>query len=91
MAPKPEKMDAICRGAATCLRALAAAVRRGNASRIVVKSETEIVADVPVTVGVLSAITAPWLTLLAIVPLLASTWTVEVRRPGVPRREPAAP
>ena len=69
------------------LRVLAALMRRGNASRIVVRSGTTVIADIPVTAGIISAVLAPWVTLAATVALLASTWTVEIERPAIARRE----
>jgi hypothetical protein len=73
------------------LRTLATVIRRGNASRIIVRSGMTVVADMPVTAGVVSAILAPWFTLLATIALLVSTWTVEIERPMASRREPLVP
>ena len=73
------------------LRTLAAVIRKGNASRIIVKSGNSVVVDIPVTLGVAGALLAPWVTLFATLGLLVSTWTVEVERPCVPEREPAVP
>ena len=67
------------------LRKLASLVRWGNASRIIVRSGETVVADIPVTAGVVSAVLAPWATLAVTVALLGSTLTVEVERPVAPR------
>jgi hypothetical protein len=69
------------------LRTLASLVRRGNASRIIVKSGDYVVVDIPVTLGVAGALLAPWVTLLGTLALLVSTWTVEVERPRSQRKE----
>ena len=53
----------------------------GNASRIIVRSGDYVVADIPVTIGVVAAVLAPWLAVLSSVALLLSTWTVEIERP----------
>ena len=47
------------------LRTLATLIRRGNASRIIVKSGDSVVVDIPVTLGVAGAVLAPWVTLFA--------------------------
>ena len=73
------------------MRALAAIVRRGNASRIVVRNGDYVVADIPVTLGVVSAALAPWITLFATMALLVSSWTLEIKRPAAPAREPVIP
>ncbi len=73
------------------LHTLATIVRRGNASRIIVRSGNFVVADIPVTVGVAGAVLAPWITLFTTLALLVSTWTVEVERPSSPDREPVMP
>lgn len=78
-------------GGEDLLKVLATIVRRGNASRIIVKNGDFVVADIPVTVGVASAVMAPWLTLLATMALLVSSWTLEVERPAAPVREPVIP
>jgi Na+-driven multidrug efflux pump len=98
MDAKSEKNRECCRRAADVLkvrgedllRTLATVIGRGNASRIVVRSGTTVVADMPVTVAVVSAVMAPWVTLLATIALLVSTWTLEVERPAS-RREPVVP
>jgi len=63
------------------VRAVSSIIRRGNASRIIVRSGDYVVADIPVTIGVAAAVLAPWLALLSSVALLMSTWTVEIERP----------
>lgn len=63
------------------LRTVAAIIRRGNASRIVIKKGDSVVMDIPVTIGVVATILAPWLTLLGTTALLVSTWTLEIERP----------
>ncbi|MEX0974824.1 MAG: DUF4342 domain-containing protein [Bacillota bacterium] len=73
------------------LRTLATLVRRGNASRIIVRSGNYVVVDLPVTVGVAGAVLAPWVTLFTTLALLVSTWTVEVERPRSSEREPVMP
>jgi len=74
-------------------RRLVSLVRWGNASRILVRSGETVVADIPVTAGIASAVLAPWATLAITVALLGSTLTVEVERPPIPRgeREPVIP
>jgi len=63
------------------LRMLANIIRRGNASRIIVRKGDRIVADIPVTVGVVATVLAPWLMLFGTTALLMSTWTLEIERP----------
>jgi hypothetical protein len=63
------------------VRTVSAIIRRGNASRIIVRSGDYVVADIPVTIGVVATVLAPWLAVLSSVALLLSTWTVEIERP----------
>lgn len=63
------------------VRTVSEIIRRGNASRIIVRSGDYVVADIPVTIGVVATVFAPWLALLGSVALLLSTWTVEIERP----------
>jgi hypothetical protein len=63
------------------VRTVSDLIRRGNASRIIVRSGDHVVADIPVTIGVVATVFAPWLALLSSVALLLSTWTVEIERP----------
>jgi len=65
------------------LRTLASIIRRGNASRIIVRKGEQVVADIPVTVGMVATILAPWLVLFSTAALLMSTWTLEIERPDV--------
>jgi hypothetical protein len=62
-------------------RIVADVIRRGNASRIIVRNQDRLVADIPVTLGVLGIIIFPWAAFLSAVALLASTWTLEIHRP----------
>ncbi len=63
------------------VRTVSSIIRRGNASRIIVRSDDYVVADIPVTIGVVATVLAPWLALLGTMALLVSTWTVEIERP----------
>lgn len=63
------------------VRTVSSIIRRGNASRIIVRSEDYVVADIPVTIGVVATVLAPWLALLSTMALLVSTWTIEIERP----------
>ncbi len=63
------------------VRTVSDIIRRGNASRIVVKRGDYVVADIPVTIGVVVSVFAPSLALLSTVALMVSTWTVEIERP----------
>ena len=63
------------------VRTVSDIIRRGNASRIIVRSGDYVVADIPVTIGVVATVFAPWLAVLGSVALMLSTWTVEIERP----------
>jgi len=63
------------------VRTVSDIIRRGNASRIIVRSGDYVVADIPVTIGVVATVLAPWLAVLGSVALMLSTWTVEIERP----------
>jgi len=64
------------------IRSISEIIRRGNASRIIVKRGDYVVADIPVTIGVVATVLAPWLAILSTMALLVSTWTVEIERPA---------
>ncbi len=64
------------------IRSISEIIRRGNASRIIVKRGDYVVADIPVTIGVVATVLAPWMALLSTMALLVSTWTVEIERPA---------
>lgn len=64
------------------IRSISDIIRRGNASRIIVKKGDYVVADIPVTIGVVATVLAPWLAILSTMALLVSTWTVEIERPA---------
>ncbi|MGI6632905.1 MAG: DUF4342 domain-containing protein [Bacillota bacterium] len=63
------------------IREAAALVRRGNLSRIVVRSRNSVVLDTSVTATVLAAVASPRLTLLGMAAVLLSTWDVEIEKP----------
>lgn len=67
------------------IRAAACMLRRGNRSRIVVRSETAVVLDTSVTAGILAAMASPRLALLGIAAVLLSPWEVEIDKPDIPR------
>lgn len=64
------------------IRSISDMIRRGNASRIIVKKGDYVVADIPVTIGVVGTVLAPWMALLSAMALLVSTWTLEIERPA---------
>ncbi|GHU61286.1 hypothetical protein AGMMS49983_00740 [Clostridia bacterium] len=51
-------------------------VRKGNVSRIVIKKEEETVLNLPVTVGVIGTVLAPWLTVIGSIVALGSKHTI---------------
>lgn len=53
-------------------------VRKGNVSRIVVKKDDETVINLPVTVGVIGTVLAPWLTVIGSVVALGSKHSIEL-------------
>lgn len=63
------------------VRSVSDLIRRGNVSRIIVRSGDFVVLDIPVTIGVVATVLAPSLALLGSLALLMSTWTVEIERP----------
>jgi len=60
---------------------LAALVHEGNATRIKVKQEGETVVEIPVTVGAIGALVAPYLAAAGLVAALATRSTIELERP----------
>ncbi len=57
-----------------------AVVREGNVRRIVVKQENQVIAEFPMTVGVLGAVLAPPLAAIGTLVALLSHCTIEVER-----------
>jgi hypothetical protein len=56
-------------------------IHEGNVSRIIVKDERgRALLEIPVTVGVLGAILAPWLAALGVIAALATRCTLVVER-----------
>lgn len=86
MCPIRKRRRVECEGAPEVLaerliRLAAVVLRRGNLSRIVVRSEGAVVLDTSVTAGVLAAIASPRLILFGIVAVLLSPWAVEIDKP----------
>jgi hypothetical protein len=59
-------------------------VREGNVRRIRVKQADKVVAEFPLTVGVVGALAAPVLAAVAALVALLSECTIEVERPAAP-------
>ncbi|MFQ6076349.1 MAG: DUF4342 domain-containing protein [Candidatus Bathyarchaeia archaeon] len=56
-------------------------IHEGNVTRVVVKDEKgQILVEMPVTVGVIGAIIAPWMAALGVVAALATKCTIVVER-----------
>ena len=53
-------------------------VRKGNVSRIVIKKDDETVLNLPVTVGVIGTVLAPWLTVIGSIVALGSKHSIEL-------------
>ncbi len=83
-----DKADGDLEKAVCCLKdkdlfpTLARIVKRGNASRIIVRDDEKVVLNVPVTAGFIGAVMAPGLAFLGGMALLASSMTLEVERPS---------
>ncbi|HHW27238.1 MAG TPA: DUF4342 domain-containing protein [Firmicutes bacterium] len=68
-------------GPESFLRFMACLIRRGNRSRIVVREGRSVLAEFPVTTGLLAGIIAPWFALMVAMVFLAGPWSIEVVRP----------
>jgi len=56
-------------------------IREGNVTRIVVKNEEgKILLEIPVTVGVIGTVLAPWMAALGVIAALATRCTIVVER-----------
>ncbi|UCF12651.1 MAG: DUF4342 domain-containing protein [Thermoplasmatales archaeon] len=56
-------------------------LHKGNVRRIIIKDEKgNILLDIPVTIGVVGAIIAPWLAALGVIGALATNCTIVVER-----------
>jgi hypothetical protein len=56
-------------------------LHEGNVTRIIVKDEKgKVLLEIPVTVGVIGVILAPWLAALGVITALATNCTVVVER-----------
>jgi uncharacterized membrane protein YvbJ len=56
-------------------------LHEGNVTRIIVKDEKgEVLLEIPVTVGVIGVVLAPWLAALGVIAALATNCTVVVER-----------
>ena len=56
-------------------------IHEGNVRRIIVKDEKDkILIDIPVTIGVVGAIIAPWLAALGVIGAIATNCTIVVER-----------
>ncbi|MDR0876062.1 MAG: DUF4342 domain-containing protein [Clostridiales Family XIII bacterium] len=53
-------------------------VRKGNVSRIVIRKDDETVLNLPVTVGVIGTVLAPWLTVIGSIVALGSKHSIEL-------------
>ncbi len=62
-------------------KALTDIIRRGNASRIVIRNEKRVIASIPVTAGLVGVILAPYISFLGGIALLASPLVLEIHRP----------
>jgi hypothetical protein len=56
-------------------------LHEGNVTRIIVKDDAgKVLLEIPVTVGVVGLVVAPWLAALGVIAALASNCTIEVER-----------
>lgn len=62
-------------------------IHEGNVRRITITHKGDVVLSIPVTVGVVGSLLAPWLAAVGAVAALLSDCTLEVERPG-PAPEP---
>ncbi len=76
--PKPEVINV---RAQDLRKVLTDIIRRGNASRIVIRNEKRVIASIPVTAGFVGAILAPYMAFLGGMALLASPLVLEIHRP----------
>ncbi|MCL5039403.1 MAG: DUF4342 domain-containing protein [Firmicutes bacterium] len=60
---------------------LAALFQEGNATRIKVKQDGQTVVEIPVTVGAIGVLAAPYLAAAGVVAALATRSTIELERP----------
>jgi len=58
-------------------------IREGNITRIIVKDDQgKVLLEMPVTMGVVGVIIAPWLAALGVIAALATNCTIVVERKG---------
>ena len=62
-------------------------VHEGNVRRVVIKHDANIVAEFPLTVGVVGAVLAPILAAVAAIAALVGECTIEVERSGEPGKK----
>ena len=56
-------------------------IREGNIRRIIIKNEKgKMILEIPVTIGVIGAIVAPWLAALGVIGAIATKCTIVVER-----------
>jgi hypothetical protein len=73
------------------LRKLEAAIREGNVRRIRVRQAGQIVAEFPLTVGVVGAVFAPILAAVGAIVALAADCSIEIERAAPAPGEPEPP
>ncbi|WP_073341274.1 DUF4342 domain-containing protein [Caldanaerobius fijiensis] len=56
-------------------------IKKGNATKIRVKKGEKVIVDIPITVGVVTTIFFPYLTLLASIIALAAEYTLQIEHP----------
>ena len=63
------------------VRTIKKLIHEGNVSRIIVKGETgEILFEMPVTVGVVGTLLAPWMAALGVIAVMVTRCTIVVER-----------
>ena len=75
------------------LKKLEQAIREGNVRRIRIKQAGQVVAEFPLTVGVVGAVFAPVLAAIGAIVALAADCSIEIERatPATPEAAPVAP
>ena len=63
-------------------------LHEGNVRRIIVKHEGETAVEIPLTVGVVGTLLAPWLAAVGAMGALLTNCTVEVVRAEIPGKPP---
>lgn len=57
-------------------------IKKGNVTKIRVKKGDKVIVDIPITVGVVTTIFFPYLTLLASIIALAAEYTLQIEHPA---------